>query len=194
MEYDQATNQAKVYINSLLDQATGNGEEEKNEEETNEQDILSIKIISKNAYLLETILGFDNVIKIDGSDGDEFCLEVSSEELFSSAPCNLKLIHKMYICTDLIDHQIVGSKSLRLLASCVLPSKVNYHMISPSPRYHSIVSGYDSVRNFDAVEIELFSNIQNLEYFPSPLNPSDTDFVECTLHFKRSSLLHSFPI
>ena len=192
MEYDQATNQAKVYLNSLEEQATGNVENE--EEKTNEQDISIIKIICKNAYLLETILGFDNVSKIEGRDGDEFCLEVSPEELFSSTPCNLKLIHKIYICTDLIDHQIVGSKSLRLLASCVLPSKGNYHMISPAPRYHSIVSGYDSVRNFDAVEIELFSNIQNLEYFPSPLNPSDTDFVECTLHFKRSSLLHSFPI
>ena len=189
MEYDHSTNQAKVYINNLEDQATENSEEE-----ANELDSQTIRIITVNSHLLETILGFDNVMKVEGRLGSEYWLEVSPEVHFSSSPCNLKLIHKIYICTDLIEHQIVGDKSLRLLASCVLPSKGNFHMISPSPRYHSIISGYDSVRNVDSVEIELFSNIQNMSYFPSPLNPSDNDFVECTLHFKRSSLIHSFPI
>ena len=189
MEYDQSTNRAKVYINNLGDWA-----QEISEDEANELETQTIRIITDNPELLETILGFDNVMQIEGREGLEYWLEVRPEEILSSSPCNLKVIHKIYICTDLIDHQSVGDKSLRLLASCVLPSKGNFHMISPSPRYHSIISGYESVRNLDSVEIELFSNIHNMVYFPSPLNPSDNDFVECTLHFKRSSLIHSFPI
>ena len=104
------------------------------------------------------------------------------------------MFHKIYICSDLIEHQYVGEKSVRLLASCPLPRKGNFHMITATPRYHSIVSGYDLVRSIDTIEIELLSNVQKLEYFPAPLNPSENDIVECTLHFKRSSVLHSFPI
>ena len=189
MEYDRYTNQVNVFINTLEDQPTDNvGNASK------DLDTSPIKIITKNAELLEFILGFDNVTQVEGKQGNNFCLEVTSEDQVSSNPCNLKQFNKIYVCTDVIDHQIVGNKSLRLLASCVLPLKGNYHMISPSPRFHSVVSGYESVRNLDSVEIELFSNIQTLEYFPGPVNPSDNDFVECTLHFKRSSLIHSFPI
>ena len=108
MEYDQSTNQAKVYVINLEDEATENSEDEANELESQ-----TIRIITDNPELLETILGFDNVMEIEGRAGNEYWLEVSPEVVFSSSPCNLKLIHKIYICTDLIEHLIVGDKSLR---------------------------------------------------------------------------------
>ena len=128
IEYDQNTNHANAYIKLTQDR-----EESVDEEDSNDKKTPHIKIICKNANLLENILGFDNVNEINGKYVTKYCLEITTDDQVSTRPCNLNMFHKIYICSDLIEHQYVGEKSVRLLASCPLPGKGNFHMISATP-------------------------------------------------------------
>ena len=159
-------------------------------DEDDEDDVLRvppIQIYAKNKTLLQYHLGLNIERKTIGRSGDYYFVDIAcDEELRSNFPCNLKMNSKLYVCCDCIEYSSVGNNVVKLLTSIPVSrdKKITCSHLTylPSPRYHSVHS-----QHIDSIEIELLSSLVTRELFPSPMNPSDSEYVECTLHFKRVS-------
>ena len=145
----------------------------------------SIMIGVYNNSLFENILGFQSEKVQQTLDSSEFFkLEVFQNAQLSSTPCSLKLYNKIYVCTDIIDHQHIGGISAPLLTSTSIAQ--NGKCKIGLSRYHSL-----RFSNIESIEIQIFSNILNYEYIPCTVIQNDSEYVECTLHFRRQSLFQS---
>ena len=160
--------------------------EEEEEEEEDLPEIPPILIFAKNKILLQYHFGLKCLSKSFDKGYVFFYVETDfSTELYSTNPCNLRKYAKLYVSCDCIEYSSIGNNVIKLLTSIPISSDKKTIALStsyPTTRYHTVRSTL-----IDSIEIELLSNISTHELFPSPINPSDTDFVECTLHFKRVS-------
>ena len=152
------------------------------DDEDDADTITSLEIFMKNQNLLKDHFGLD-VLTESISDILDYCyVELSYDrDLHSSSPCNLKKLSKVYVCCDCIDYSSVANNSIKLLTGVpIVNDKKTLMYTSPHTRYHTVQS-----HNIDSIEIELLSSLVSREMFPIPHNASDSEFVECTLHFKR---------
>ncbi len=141
-------------------------------------EIQTLSIVSSDWVPFRSYLGLDNIISADG-------IQLNPDTEMRPAACNVPNFRRLYVCSDVIEYQNVAGSSTQLLAS--LPIDHNGRC------EFKILPRYLTVRgiSIETIEIELMSNIQTREIFPIPRNPSDYDYVECTLHFRRKSMLQS---
>ena len=151
----------------------------------NDTNSYSITISSNNNSLFEQVLGVLCDPETESYTSHEiFKFVVTQTSQRSSIPCSLKLYNKIYVCSDIINYQYIGSSSAPLLTSVSIDP--NGYCKIGSTRYHPV-----NFHNIESIEMQIFSNIQNFESIPFSLNHNDSEFVEGTLHFKRQSLFQS---
>ena len=141
----------------------------------------SITIQSTNREFFETVIGLDFQESLNGTSS----ISVSSSSQLISNTCNLPRYRRLYVCSDIIDYQHVGGTSSQLLASLVV-DECGRCSDKFLPRYLPIRG-----MTLDTIDIELTTNLLNGEMFPLPNATSDSDYVECTLHLRRKSMLQS---
>ena len=108
---------------------------------------------------------------------------ISQTLAITNLHCCLPVYRRLYVCSDIVDYQQFCPTSAKILAS--LP-------IDHSGRTEcKHVGRFLPVKgtHIECIEIEIFSNIQHRTLFQVPAHPSEYDFVECTLHFRRKSIL-----
>ena len=142
---------------------------------------MSIYIECSRGDILESFLGLD----VTRLHDDYASISVFPSSTTISNPCNLTRYRRLHICTDIIDHQIVGGTSSPLLAS--IPIEESGRCVDKLiPRYLQVRGQY-----LESIEIALMTNTETGELFPIPRVGQNQGFVECTLHFRRKSLFQS---
>ncbi len=138
----------------------------------------TLTIMASDWTQLRAYLGLDRNIS-------EVGLQLIPTIQMTPVTCNVPNFRRLYVCSDVIEYQQVAGTSTQLLAS--LP-------IDHSGRCEcKIVPRFLAVRQtvIESIEIEIMSNIHLGSLFPIPQRPSDYDYVECTMHFRRKSMLQS---
>jgi len=163
-DYSEVDNKFKFVVIELLDDSTL------------EDQYLSI--IASDWTPFQSHLGLDSVISEDG-------IQLNPTTQMIPVTCNVPIFRRLYVCSDVIEYQQVGGTYTQLLATTPIDQSGRVEC--------KIVPRFLSVRGtvIESIEIELMSNIQTRGIFPIPKKPSDYDYVECTLHFRRKSMLQS---
>ena len=99
--------------------------------------------------------------------------------------CNVQRHRRLYVCSDVIESQIIGGTAKQLLGTVNIDQSGNCDN-RPTPRFLQVRG-----TTIESIEIELVSNIQTGELFQIPDEQSKYNVVECTLHFRRKSMLQS---
>ena len=101
------------------------------------------------------------------------------------ARCNVQRHRRLYVCSDVIEYQQIGGMAKQLLGSVNIDQSGNCDN-RPSSRFLQVRG-----TTIESIEIELMSNIQTGELFLIPEIRTKYSCVECTLHFRRRSMLQS---
>ena len=146
--------------------------------ELDSQEHQTLTIVASDWTSLGPYLGLDRNIWEAG-------LQLNPTIEMTPVTCNVPNFIRLYVCSDVIEYQQFAGTSTQLLAA--LP-------IDHSGRCEcKIVPRFLSLRQttIESIEIEIMSNIQLGSLFPIPQRPSDYDYVKCTMHFRRKSMLQS---
>ena len=158
-------------------------EEDEDDEDENDEEILPIQIFTKTKNLFQYHFGIVPERKTFPSHSNMFSVELPYlDDLRSTLSCNLKKFSKLYVCCDCIDYSSVANNVVKLLTSIPFECEKKSSMITcyPPVRYHAVRS-----QIIDSIEIEILSSLLIRDLFPAPINPSDTEFIECTMHFRH---------
>ncbi|KAF0146860.1 MAG: hypothetical protein FD143_3198, partial [Ignavibacteria bacterium] len=140
-----------------------------------------IKIFA-NKSLFSTLLGLESE---SISDSISMIMFSISSSITSFHPTKLPLYKRLYICCDFILHEYVSNSAEQLLASLYVKPQNNFFYSTIQNQYHSVTA-----HTLNSLGIHLMCDIQNHVSFPFPEDcKSDEDFVECTLHFRKKSLI-----
>ena len=163
-DYSEVDNKFKFVVIELMEVTT-----------LEDQDIT---IIASDWTPFLSHLGLESVIS-----EDEIQLNPTAQMI--PVTCNVPIFRRLYVCSDVIEYQQVAGTYTQLLATTPIDHSGRVEC--------KIVPRFLSVRGtmIESIEIELMSNIQTRAIFPIPNKPSDYDYVECTLHFRRKSMLQS---
>ena len=99
--------------------------------------------------------------------------------------CNVQRHRRLYACSDVIEYQQVGGTAKQLLGTVNIDQSGNCDN-RPTPRFLQVRG-----TTIESIEIELMSNIQTGELFLIPDVRTKYNSVECTLHFRRKSMLQA---
>ena len=140
----------------------------------------------------------DHSITIAASDWTQLTNQLGLERYISSnmlrifvnpemtpKRCNVQRHRRLYVCSDVIEYQQIGGMAKQLLGSVNIDHSGNCDN-RPTPRFLQVRG-----TTIESIEIELVSNIQTGELFQIPDEQSKYNVVECTLHFRRKSMLQS---
>ena len=152
---------------------------------TDSTESMPIAVLCSSSSFLHYNFGLDcnPIVFRDGAH--LFKVTIDKNGTRSTNACNLDTFTRLYVCSNIVDFQFFGPYSNRLLSSITIDDN-NQSIVKVQPRYVNVER-----QNIECIEIDLYSNIQTLKPFQFPNPQSDSDVVECTLHFKRCSLLQN---
>jgi hypothetical protein len=157
MLYDNVHDRASYYAHSLQKQEITN----------------QILITSLHSSFFNSYLG----VQPDEYSSGTFSLQVKQFPQSSQRSSSLTSYKKLYVCSDIMNEQFVGSGCYPLLTTVSIEDQ---HVILKTPWYHKVNKSY-----IESIEVQIFSCIES-SHEPKSSTPS-----ECTLHFKKCSLLNS---